>query len=121
MPGIILSYGCHIHHYFCSSGVTIIEFSRTGYDSRFSVYKRKLNDCMKAISLKPAGTAQNFRILAVFSQFLTNFGLHIATISTIMCYVATIFDADIIASLAAFAALIGIYPQTKFEKGGEKI
>lgn len=78
-------------------------------------------DSMKAISLKPAGTAQNFRILAVFSQFLTNFGLHIATISTIVCYFATVFDADIIASLAAFAALIGIYPQTKFEKGGEKI
>ena len=79
------------------------------------------HDDMKAISLKPAGTAQNFRILAVFSQFLANFGLHIATISTIVCYFATVFDADIIASLAAFAALIGIYPQTKFEKGGEKI
>lgn len=118
MPGIILSYGCHIHHYFCSSGVTIIEFSRTGYDSRFSVCKRKLNDCMKAISFKPAGTAINFRIAEVFSKFLSNFGLHLAAISAIVCYVATILDADIIASLAAFAALAGIYPQTKFEKGG---
>ncbi len=78
-------------------------------------------DSMKAISLKPAGTAQNFRIFAVFSQFLINFGLHIAAISTIVCYVATIFGADIIASLAAFAAILGIYPQTKFEKGEEKI
>lgn len=94
-------------------------FSRTGYDSRFSVCKRKINqDCMKAISFKPAGTAINFRITEVFSKFLHNFGLHLAAISTVVCYFATILDADIIASLAAFAALAGIYPQTKFEKGG---
>ncbi|MBJ2193862.1 MAG: hypothetical protein OSJ32_05745 [Muribaculaceae bacterium] len=73
---------------------------------------------MKAISFKPAGTAINFRITEVFSKFLSNFGLHLAAISAIVCYVATILDADIIASLAAFAALAGIYPQTKFEKGG---
>ena len=90
----------------------------TGYDSRFSVLMLNSHDSMKAISLKPAGTAQNFRIAEVFSKFLSNFGLHLAAISAIVCYVATILDADIIASLAAFAALAGIYPQTKFEKGG---
>lgn len=75
---------------------------------------------MKAISLRPSGTAQNFRILAVFSQFLANFGVSIATISAVICFFAVIFDADCISAITAFTALIGIYPQTKFEKGVER-
>lgn len=47
---------------------------------------------MKAISFKPAGTAINFRITEVFSKFLYNFGLHLAAISTVVCYFATILE-----------------------------
>ena len=72
---------------------------------------------METTSLRPAGTAQNFRILAVFSQFLVNFGVSIATISAIVCFIATICDADALAAGAAFSALIGVYPSTKSQKG----
>lgn len=72
---------------------------------------------METTSLRPAGTAQNFRILAVFSQFLANFGVSIATISAIVCFIATICDADALAVGAAFSALIGVYPSTKSQKG----
>lgn len=75
---------------------------------------------MKAISMKPAGTASIFREFCErFSKLLTNFGLHIAVISTVVALAAALFDNTTIQSIAAAAALIAIYPSVKFEKGEE--
>ena len=75
---------------------------------------------MKSISLKPAGTAQNFRILAanVRRTFVSK-NLAIAAISAGGCWLSTLAGCDTLAAAAAFAALIAIRPYAIPEEGGE--
>ena len=74
---------------------------------------------MKAISLKPAGTALNFRIPAVISQFLTRHSVAIAVVSAITALAASAIDADSISIPAAFIALGAVYYETEIKEGGE--
>lgn len=74
---------------------------------------------MKAISLKPAGKAVNFRIFAVISQFLTNFALWIATIGAAVVLVSSALEAYSVAIPAAIIALGAVYHESEIRKGGE--
>lgn len=73
---------------------------------------------MKAISLKPAGTAINFRIFAVISQFLANFTLSIATIGAGVTLVTSVLEVYNVAIPAAFIALGAVYYESEAKKGG---
>lgn len=75
---------------------------------------------MKAISLKPAGTAQCIRILAAnaWRTFLSN-NLTIAAISAGVCWFAVLAGCEILGAVAAFTALAAIRPDAMPEKGGE--
>ena len=73
---------------------------------------------MKAISLKPAGTAINFRIFAVISQFLANFALSIAIISAVVALVTTALESYSVAIPAAIIALGAVYYESEAKKGG---
>ena len=93
----------------------------TGYDSRLCILhclNAKLTRRMKAISLKPAGTAINFRIFAVISQFLTNFTLPIAVISMAVALVSSALEVYSVAIPAAFIALGAVYYESEAKKGG---
>lgn len=76
-------------------------------------------DSMKAISLRPAGTAVNFRILAANAwRIFTQHSLTISVIGAALCFMATVAGAETTAAVAAFAALAGVYPSAA-GKGGE--
>ncbi|MDE6338402.1 MAG: hypothetical protein K2K97_01270 [Muribaculaceae bacterium] len=74
---------------------------------------------MKVISLKPAGTALNFRILAPVVQFLYKYAMTVAVISTVVTLIASAFDAHWLSIPAAFIALGAIYYETEIREGGE--
>ena len=84
-----------------------------------SVMLNSHND-MKAISLKPAGAAINFRIFAVISQFFTNFGVWIAVTAVLIAIFASAIDADCIAIPAAVLAFAAVYHESEIKKGGDK-
>lgn len=76
-------------------------------------------DSMKAISLRAAGTAVNFRILAANAwRIFTQHNLTISVIGAALCFMATVAGAETTAAVAAFAALAGVYPSAA-GKGGE--
>ena len=73
---------------------------------------------MKAISLKPAGTAINFRIFAVISQFLTNFTLSIVTIGAGITLVTSALEIYSVAIPAAVITMGAVYYESEAKKGG---
>ena len=75
---------------------------------------------MKAISLKPAGTAINFRIFAVIAQFLANLTLSIAIISTAVTLVSSALEVYSVAIPAALIALGAVYYESEAKKGGKR-
>lgn len=73
---------------------------------------------MKEISLKPAGTAQNFRIPAVIPQFIAKSGSHIAAIGAAVCFIASLFAYDSVAYVSAFISLGAVCYISRDRKGG---
>ena len=100
-----------------------LECFATGYDSRFSVYKRNIQDCMKAISLKTPGKSINLRSNVVFSTlrynfstFCANFALQTAAISAALCFAGLLFESDALQLTAGSVALVAVYCSTKSGK-----
>ncbi len=77
------------------------------------------HDTMKTISLKPAGTAQSFRIRDCFSKFFAKFDVAIATISAAVSLCGLILTSDLLLFCGAFAMMAAIYPSTNSKEGGE--
>lgn len=75
---------------------------------------------MKAISLKPAGAALNFRIFAVISQYFATFALSIAVIGATVSFVASVMEVYSVAIPAAFIAMSAVYYESEVKEGGDK-
>lgn len=73
---------------------------------------------MKAISLKPAGTALNFRIFAVFNRFMAKYALFIASITAVLAILSMAWDVYFITIAAASVSLGAVYFETEIKKGG---